>query len=137
MAARKGGAVKSRSAKARSEAAKRGWETRRKREAARQRELERRRRSEAAKRGWEARRKREAARQRELERRRRSEAAKRGWEKRRQREAEEKKKRPPVPAAPSLEDWLEAYENWGFWFTDEDEWEEQEWEGTASYEENH
>jgi len=115
MAARKGRAVKGRSAKARSEAAKR--------------------RSEAAKRGWETRRKRAAERQRELERRRRSEAAKRGWEKRRQREAE--KKRPPIPAAPNLEDWLEGYEDWNLWFTGADEWEEDEWEGTASYEESH
>ena len=109
MAQRKGRSVKSRLAKARSEAAKRGWETRRKLAAERQRELERRRRSEAAKRGWETRRKREA---------------------------EEKKKRPPVPVAPSLEDWLEGYEDWDLWFTGADEWQEDEWEGTASYEES-
>ena len=62
-------------------------------EAERQRELERRRRSEAAKRGWETRRKLAAERQRELERRRRSEAAKKGWKKRRKRKATRKRRR--------------------------------------------
>lgn len=76
----------------RSEAARRGWEVRRQREAAR---------SEAARRGWETRRRREAAAEREAERARRSEAARRGWETRRAREAE---RRPPPPV------YVEEYE---------------------------
>jgi len=60
----------------RSQAASKGWETRRNRQA--EREAERKRRSEAAKRGAETRRK-------NAERERRSEAARRGWETRRRR----------------------------------------------------
>lgn len=69
-----------RSKKNRSEAAIKGWETRRKH--AREAELKRRARSRAAKRGWETRRENV----RRAERDRRAEAARRGWETRRARE---------------------------------------------------
>lgn len=63
----------------RSVAARRGWKSRRQREA-----QERIKRSQAAKKGWETRRRRE--REKELARRKRSRAAKRGWQNRKKRE---------------------------------------------------
>lgn len=109
--------TKTAAARARARAARRGWETRRAREAARKR-------SEAARKGWETR--RAAERKAAEEKRKRSEAARKGWETRRA------KAKGGKIVVRSSEDWLDLpYDE-----DDYDDFPAEDWEGTPEYEED-
>ena len=77
----------------RSEASRKGWETRKQRQAERQALLLKQKRSEASRKGWETRKQRQAERQALLVKQKRSEASRKGWETRKQRQAEQSRKR--------------------------------------------